>query len=399
MKRTILILIMMAGLQAQALTITNKAATSITTTSATFNATFAGVYAATGTVYYGTIDRTTNATLWAFSNVVGNVVDGDVGTNLTGLLPLHKYYFRYAATESNVVTWSAATSNFWTKPTSPTSTPAVVTISVQTDTNAVLKSPTNFFRANTNLMIDAGVGMASDLTAHESATGTNVHGLGTMSTVDDAPSDGSEYARKDGAWSAVVGATNASEINVTFTPTNYTAGATYVEQHLIGIDSALLSAGKTQAVEIAVALTPTNISPTAQNVEAFITAFDGQVTDQINTNTGLQADIDRRVLTNDTRQLDFTGADVRITDATETNQPVTKAQHDTKVSLLDSVRIYAGTNISFTTPDSTNLYINADTDVNPVQVGTLWRFSASTTNFYIEYYDGANWTNVTTFNP
>ena len=37
-----------------------------------------------------------------------------------------------------------------------------------------------------------------------SIANTDVSGLGTLSTVDDAPSDGNQYTRQDGAWSAVV---------------------------------------------------------------------------------------------------------------------------------------------------------------------------------------------------
>lgn len=44
--------------------------------------------------------------------------------------------------------------------------------------------------------------------------------------------------------------------------------------------------------------------------------------------TGLQDALDGKVGTNDTRQLNWTGADVRVADGTQSNQPVTKAQLD-----------------------------------------------------------------------
>lgn len=80
----------------------------------------------------------------------------------------------------------------------------------------------------------------TDLSNHTNATGTNVHGLGTMSVIDDAPNDGGEYARKTNSWVAVVGATNASEIAVAFTPTNYTSASADVEEHFIGVDAKLV---------------------------------------------------------------------------------------------------------------------------------------------------------------
>jgi len=46
----------------------------------------------------------------------------------------------------------------------------------------------------------------TDLAAHEALTGPNVHGLGTMSIIDDAPEDGSGYVRQDGVWTNVASA-------------------------------------------------------------------------------------------------------------------------------------------------------------------------------------------------
>ncbi|MCG2681188.1 MAG: hypothetical protein L6455_14660, partial [Kiritimatiellae bacterium] len=139
-----------------ALIISNSAATTITTTSMYFNAIISSTNGSgtnpTCTVFYGTVDYTTNANSWAASNVYGVAGLGNISTQITGLSASHKYYFAWRATEGSSTDWATPSLNAWTKPTSPTSTPAVVTISVQTDTNAILKSPTNFFGANKALM-------------------------------------------------------------------------------------------------------------------------------------------------------------------------------------------------------------------------------------------------------
>ncbi len=61
------------------------------------------------------------------------------------------------------------------------------------------------------------------------------------------------------------------------------------------------------------------------------------------------------VTTNDTRQLDFTGADILIADGTETNHPVTKAQLDANSGTTNAT----GINVAFTptnyTPDGASV--------------------------------------------
>ena len=61
------------------------------------------------------------------------------------------------------------------------------------------------------------------------------------------------------------------------------------------------------------------------------------------------------VTTNDTRQLDFTGADILIADATKTNHPVTKSQIDANSGTTNAT----GINVAFTptnyTPDSASV--------------------------------------------
>jgi hypothetical protein len=51
---------------------------------------------------------------------------------------------------------------------------------------------------------DARLSNARTPTTHSHSTG-DVTGLGTMATVADAPSDGTTYGRKDGAWAAAGG--------------------------------------------------------------------------------------------------------------------------------------------------------------------------------------------------
>ena len=62
-----------------------------------------------------------------------------------------------------------------------------------------------------------------------------------------------------------------------------------------------------------------------------------------------------KVTTNDTRQLDFTGADILIADATKTNQPVTKSQLDANIGTTNA----SGINVAFTptnyTPDGASV--------------------------------------------
>ena len=51
----------------------------------------------------------------------------------------------------------------------------------------------------------------------------------------------------------------------------------------------------------------------------------------------MDSDLTGYVTTNDTRELDWTGADIRIADATETNQPVTKAQLDAHAGVITNL--------------------------------------------------------------
>lgn len=341
---------------AGALTITNLPATSITTTSAYFNASFGGINAATGTLFYGTVDATTNATSWQSSNVVGAITDGTISTQMTSLLPYAKYYFRWSASESNVTTWASATSNFWTKPNAPTSTPAVVTISVQTDTNANLKSPTNFFRANTNLMIESGVGMSADLTVHTSATGTNIHGLGTMST---ASTD--DYYTASATDSLLAGKTDTNTTALLDARVMNVEGLAKTNQ----TDIAVLVTGKVDHVDFIIlhGLAETNQSDIAvlTTGKVNLVTYNAHLIDWGNTNAGLQAQIAGKTGTNTTALLDL-----RVTDVeglAETNQTrIGVLESQTHVNTLNGitggVQIVDGTNTTVRT-DGTNIYIDS----------------------------------------
>jgi len=59
----------------------------------------------------------------------------------------------------------------------------------------------------------------SNLDTHEALEGTNVHGLGTMSIIDDADSDGVTYGRQDGVWTNIATSTGYVGTNA-FTVTN-----------------------------------------------------------------------------------------------------------------------------------------------------------------------------------
>jgi len=62
-------------------------------------------------------------------------------------------------------------------------------------------------QTNVNTVSGMVVAAQSDINAHEALEGTNVHGLGTLAIVDDAPEDGSVYGRQDGVWTNIVTAT------------------------------------------------------------------------------------------------------------------------------------------------------------------------------------------------
>ena len=150
---------------ASALVVSNVTPTNITTTSAWVNAylisTNASTAAVTVTLYYATSDSSTNFS-WAYTSPVGVQVVGSISTQIQSLTRANKYYFRWYAVQGTGTAWSVdGTDNFWTKPTSPTSTPTVITISVQADTYGNLKSPTNLWGANKTNINNALYGLVA----------------------------------------------------------------------------------------------------------------------------------------------------------------------------------------------------------------------------------------------
>ena len=136
-----------------ALGIISRPATNVTTVSATFQGSVTGTNASSPSIvlWYGTVDYSNNAALWGSSNVYGTAGTGAISTNITGLLPLHRYYFNWLASDgvSNIWATTGASSNFWTHPLSPTSTPTAASIYLALDpvTHLIL-APLDFAVAN-----------------------------------------------------------------------------------------------------------------------------------------------------------------------------------------------------------------------------------------------------------
>jgi hypothetical protein len=285
-----------------ALVVSNVAPTNVLTTSAWFNGEVIDGTNPTLTLYYGTIDRTTNASFWTFSSNYGAAVVGNITLQITNLVAANKYYFRWYATEAGSNVWSVdGTDNFWTKPTSPTSTPAVVSISVQTDEDADLLSPTSFFGKNASKMHDA----------------LSVYG----------------YLTNEALWTAASGSV-VYVTDSTYTDTVAKAAAAYPSSNPSNFVTATITNDLSGRVDV---LSTSKVSHT-----------DSTYTDTV-------AKAAAAVTTNDTRQLDFTGADVRIADGTETNHPVTKAQLDANSGTTNAT----GINVAFTptnyTPDGASV--------------------------------------------
>jgi hypothetical protein len=163
-----------------ALGIVSTAVTNVTTTSAWFNASVIGTNASnpTNTLYYGTVDYSNNAALWATSAVYGVAGTGSITKQVTGLLPLHKYYFNWLASDgvSNIWATSGTSSNFWTHPLAPTSTPSAASIYLALDpvTHLIL-APLDFAVAN-------GINASNDLTGLIAQVATNTAGISNLNT-------------------------------------------------------------------------------------------------------------------------------------------------------------------------------------------------------------------------
>ena len=84
---------------------------------ATLNGDLTGGSLAEVTVYWGDGDGGTNATDWAYSNVVGEIAEGSFFTDTTnGLLYGIQYYYRCYATNEAGEAWASSTTGFVTAP-------------------------------------------------------------------------------------------------------------------------------------------------------------------------------------------------------------------------------------------------------------------------------------------
>ena len=115
--------------------LTNTAATGITTTSAVVRATLAapgGAFAVRA--YWNTVNAGTNGALWTNSAFVGawtNVATTNLGYAATGLTPGTLYYFTFRATNTTEVLWATNVLNFTTlaSPPAPVLSGGAVTLS------------------------------------------------------------------------------------------------------------------------------------------------------------------------------------------------------------------------------------------------------------------------------
>ena len=155
-------LIAILPLTGRGLIISNMVPTNVTTTSAYFRVEVLSTNG-TGTnptlsVRFGTVDNTTNLTGWQNTNSYGVAGVGSVSTQITGLTAANRYYYRWRAVEGTADVWAAnGTTNFYTKPIAPTTTPTMVSHAVTVDTNGNLKAPTNLWLQNRTNIIN-GIG-------------------------------------------------------------------------------------------------------------------------------------------------------------------------------------------------------------------------------------------------
>ncbi len=234
-----LILLFLAVFKSEAfgaLGISNLAATNITTTSAYFRASITGTNTVnpTNTLFYGTVDYTTNAASWAYSNVYGVAGTGNISTQITGLTAANKYYSRWLAQDGTSNIWTSTTTNFWTKPIAPTSTPTVVTISLQTDTNGLLKAPTNFWTANkTNIIAHVGLATGTPVYA-ETDPNWGAHSAAVVSaqgTVNNRSGTWDQAATDASVATNYLG-TNTVQAQITANLTNQTASNLVYTAHV-----------------------------------------------------------------------------------------------------------------------------------------------------------------------
>jgi len=171
MKRLLVILLSlgMTGL-ASALVISNSTISGITATSAVV---FVQVVSTNGTgtnpvltCYYDITDHGTNYAINTYTNAYGLAGEGTWAVSNQNLSAATKYYFRWRGVEGTNITLTTPSSNWWTSASLPTAAPpsgAYGNVSAVV-TSSVLKWPTNFFAANSNLIIGA-IGLSGYLTS------------------------------------------------------------------------------------------------------------------------------------------------------------------------------------------------------------------------------------------
>lgn len=202
MKKIIMAVLMTTAGARAALNVDTLSGTNISAT----NAWMVGYVTSTGIAnpnlvfYWGTSDIGATASGWPYTNAAGTSGVGAVSSEAASLTGGTLYYYRLYAADASNTAWSGV-SVFRATPI-PTNLPAPGTVSLSADTNGVLTSPTNLCLPDN--------------------TGTNL----TERVKKLEATSGSTY-------------TSASLINVAFTPTNWTAAAANVEEHLIAADTAI----------------------------------------------------------------------------------------------------------------------------------------------------------------
>jgi uncharacterized protein YaiE (UPF0345 family) len=204
--RTVILAVLLgAATAAQAtIVVSNVAATNVTTTSAWANATLVSTNgttnAVTATLYYGTVDGTTNTSGvngWANTNSYGAAAVGPLTVQATALTASHKYFYRWYVAEGTGTAWATPSTFLWTLSTSPTSTPTPSSIAVHAGTNGVLKAPTNFFMANSQQVAQAAIGGGALTNETDPIWTAAKSGYATGTPV---------YAETDPVWVAAKGA-------------------------------------------------------------------------------------------------------------------------------------------------------------------------------------------------
>ena len=133
----------------------NGPASNVTTTAADI---YGAIAATNGTgtntviLFYGSTDFSNSAASWASSNVYYNATNaalGTISTNITGLTPASKYFYRWYMLETTNSDWADSTSNFWTLAGVPTNTPTPAPYRpLMVDTEGDIAAPANFIDRN-----------------------------------------------------------------------------------------------------------------------------------------------------------------------------------------------------------------------------------------------------------